>query len=222
MFFYDPKVNYTLFSSGKCGTSGLYDQFTKLYDTINYKPEIDQSLFTYDPKGNHTHIPLYSLSPNGYVRIRKDINKQINYIIIRDPTDRLLSGLMQNLYLFYQTLDLDNVDQSIYSTQSSNHYHIGEFLSAFDSAILKNSTFVLLSDLSKFQQFLFNSPPVCNNRSLDKVFRAQNYKIISNKVIYNYFAEQVRKKKIPKEIQDLLKLENKAYRKILQASTIWR
>lgn len=159
-FYLDKHKNFSVYSAGKQGTTTLAHVIQNQY--VNKK--ITHSNLSYSPYLflESDPAPVYVVSYDQYASFRMSSNIQSNFIVMRNPRERLISGIVQNIFLLqvvdkYPVLTEDALYRDIQKIIDYNYAHTGKFLTEISLRLLKTSTIVKLDRLDTFIRTYFNT-----------------------------------------------------------------
>jgi hypothetical protein len=170
MLYYDKEKDISVFATGKHGTRTLHSVVEDYYKDKEF------SLLDGWKKNVDANSPLYAGMTDRYLagREKSEIKTSMNYVIIRNPRDRFLSGLITNMKIIMQEngppFESVIYDDSIFDRSFvNNDFHIGSYLIwMLYPAIRDHTIFVELNQVSHLWKSVFDLEDVPNrNKSTD-------------------------------------------------------
>lgn len=205
--FYSNK-NFSIFTVGKHGTTAIYDVIAEHSNGRSVK--INKWLEPY----RDADIPCYIMPPEEYNVARKFLDTRENYVIVRDPTDRFTSGLVDNVIGYYSQfkkvncipIDFNNFDIRAFRYDK---YHVAPFMSCLTQEVIDRTTFVHLKDLDKLIERLFGAKLEKKNTNDEKIVRGSDGSAITGADLKDYFHNNIHH-----SLVEILHGEIKAYNHI--------
>jgi hypothetical protein len=162
------------------------------------------------------------ISPEQYIDWRKSSNIRNHYIMLREPVDRLLSGLVENTFQYYRgrpavmPSDFESFPDEIYEI---DRYHVSRYL-PFLLGFVDNSYFVPVSSIDSFILSKFEVPVKTKNTTIQKIIATDSGENTNGLTMRQYFQKKIFENKLPDHIQQHINDELVAYQEIINKAHI--
>lgn len=226
MIYYDPHKSVSVFSTGKHGTNTIKAVLAKAYKDIpknewykNTRVPLQQ------PKNIDYPIPYYQLMACEYTYWRRDNPFETNYVVIRDPKERFISGLAQNVQAECNRdkVHFENNERKVRDTMKleamqdmrycGNGFHIGPYLHliTWNPEIAANTVYVQMEQLNVMWYLILGLYPEHKHSSVGRIIHDTPVEEVKE-----YFAERLKERKFSRQFLTIYDDEVRAYNKILE------
>ena len=219
MFYNDSSKDFTILSTGKQATTSMHQTLSRVYKAK--VPLVDSSLELYHPK-HEPSIPCYIINPITYVEFRNNSTvPREHYIVIREPQERLVSGIVENIFTYYWDLDepfsgdLDSIPDHLFELDD---YHVCPYLSHL-TPVIDNSIFVNMPRLSELALKKLNCPLLLTHTNRRKSLRSPMGLVTGNDMC-EYVNQRILDKTIPLNTQCHLMAETSVYNFIINSCNV--